>query len=111
MKSLLAFLLLASAVFAADPLVLSSSSSNSGAITTTVTVGRIQADPPADGSITLTVIPSKTVALADGTVISQGFTQDWLTVKLSPETVAAIAREIAAAKAAADAAKSAPPAS
>lgn len=108
MKKLIAYILavaaIAAAAFAADPLVLSTSSSNSGAVTTTVTVGRIQADPASDGSITLTVIPNKLVALADGTVISNGFTQDWLTVKLSPTTVAAIASEIAAAKAAKDAA-------
>lgn len=106
----LRYILLAAALVvaaSAAELVLSTTSTSGGAITTKVIVGRIQADPAADGSITLQIIPRKIVSLADGTVLSDKFEPEWIAVKLSDATLAALNAEIATAKAAADAAKAA----
>jgi hypothetical protein len=96
--------LVAASTMPAAELVLSADT-KSGGVTTTVTVGRIQADPAADGSLVLQVIPRQVVSLQDGTIISDKFAAEWITVNLSASTVAAINAEIAAAKVAADAAK------
>lgn len=101
---LVSLLAVALTAFAADQLVLSTST-KAGGVTTTVTVGRIQGDPAADGSITIAAIPRQVITLADGTVISDGFAGEWIQVKLSPATVTAINADIAATKTASDKAK------
>lgn len=105
----LLFQLSAFSLLSASELVLSTDTKPGGVITT-VTVGRIQADPAADGAITLAVIPRSVVKLQDGTIISDGFAGEWLTVKLSDALVAQLNAEILAAKQSADAAKAAAPA-
>ena len=104
MKKLHLFLcaLALSASALAAELVLATST-KSGGVTTTVTVGRVQGEPAADGSITLTVIPREVVKLADGTVVSDKFLAEWLTVTLTQEQLASINAAITAAKAAKDA--------
>ena len=99
---LCAFALITSAI--AAELVLATST-KSGGVTTTVTVGRVQGEPAADGSITLTVIPREVVTLADGTIVSDKFSAEWLTVTLTAEQLAPINAAITAAKAKADEAK------
>lgn len=75
----------------------------SGGITTKITVGRIQADPAADGSITLQIIPREVVTAEDGTVISDKFLSDWVPLPLPPAILdrlnTAISTRYAAAKA------------
>lgn len=83
-------------------------STKTGGVTTIVTVGRVQGEPSIDGSITLTVIPREVVKLGDGTVVSDRFLSEWLTVKLTAEQLEPINAAITAAKAAADEAKPAP---
>lgn len=103
MKKLILAVLLTVSAYAAE-LVLSTSSSTGG-VTKTVTVGRVQADPAADGSVTLSVIPREVITLADGTVVSDRFVGEWLSVKLSDKLVSDLNAEITAAKVAADKAK------
>ena len=100
---LLCALALTASALAAE-LVLATST-KSGGVTTVVTVGRVQGEPSANGSITLTVIPREVVKLADGTVVSDRFLAEWISVALTPEQLASLNAAIAAAKAAADAAK------
>jgi hypothetical protein len=101
MKKLLAILILAASCNAAE-LVLSTDT-KSGGVTTVVTIGRIQADPAADGSVTLSVIPREIITIG-ATVISDKFTSEWITVRLSDALFAQINAEVLAAKQAADAA-------
>lgn len=105
---LLCALALSASALAAE-LVLSTST-KSGGVTTTITVGRVQGEPAADGTLTLTVIPREVVTLADGTVVSDKFAAEWLSVPVPPAVLAALNTAIAEAKAAADAAKAATPA-
>lgn len=90
------------AVSVAAELVLSSAT-KSGGVTTTVTVGRVQGEPAADGTIVLTVIPREIVKLGDGTVVSDKFLNEWLSVKLTAEQLDSI--NAAITKASEDAAK------
>jgi len=81
-----------------------STATKSGGVIITVTVGRVQGEPADDGTITLQIIPREVVTAADGTVLSDKFLGDWMTVQLDAATVAAINESIVREKAATDAA-------
>lgn len=99
MKKLLAFLLLATALLAAEPTtdqrtVLSTVTANG--VTTTLYIGRVQTDPAKDGTATLTVYPDKVITDSAGTVLSSGFTTPF-TVALTSSQYANVSALIKAA--------------
>ena len=106
--ALLAVAALALAAFAAESLVLDTQT-KSGGVTVTTTAHRVQSAQ--DGSLAaLDVFLRETTTLSDGTVLADKFPAgEKLTVPLSPATIAAIENDIAAAKAAKDAAAAAVP--
>jgi opacity protein-like surface antigen len=113
-KSLLALLLTAAfalAVFAAEasapgPTVLETKTENG--ITTTYAVGRVQGDYAADGTLTLTIFPTKTVTVGAVVVVSQLDTSKGFTYKLTSGQQAALSPAIVAAWVAANPPPAAP---
>jgi opacity protein-like surface antigen len=79
---------------APGPTVLSTSTANG--ITTTYTVGRVQGDYD-DGTLTLTIFPTKTVKVGDTVIVSQLDTSRGFNYTLTPGQRAALAPAIVAA--------------
>ena len=98
--TLLAAVALCAAGFAAEPpapgpTVLETKTENG--ITTTYTVGRVQGDYAADGTLTLTIFPTKTVTVGDVVVVSQLDTSKGFSYKLTAGQQAALSPAIVAA--------------
>lgn len=90
MKTKLLTLFVALVGFCSAAELVLSTATKTGGITTKVTVGRIQADPAADGSITLQIIPREVITAADGTVVSDKFLSDWVELKLPDAIVTSL---------------------
>lgn len=109
MKKLLALLILAvalcAAAFAADARTVLSTTTKAGN-TVTSYVGRVQGEPAADGSLTLTIFPLVVKTDSEGTVISSELsTTAAFTLTLTPQQFAGISAAVKAAFTADQAAK------
>jgi hypothetical protein len=110
MKKLLALLSLAvalvsTAAHAADARTVLSTTTKAGN-TITSYVGRVQGDPAADGSLTLTIFPLVVKTDSEGTVISSELsTNASFTLTLTPQQFAGISAAVKAAFTADQAAK------
>jgi len=109
MKKYIALLLpavaLCAAAFAADARTVLSTSTKNGN-TTTQYVGRVQGDPAADGSLTLTIFPLVVKTDSEGTVLSSELsTSAAFTLTLTPTQFAGISTAVKAAFTADQAAK------
>jgi hypothetical protein len=103
--ALLAVALCASAVHAADARTVLSMTTKAGN-TVTSYVGRVQGEPAADGSLTLTIYPLVVKTDSEGTVISSELsTSASFTLTLTPTQFAGISTAVKAAFTADQAAK------